>query len=380
LLALDYSGRSGSKSRSKPDKLMVRKMQNAKSVCMMVLFVLLLATVHLGAQQRVTPVQPAPAGQLPAVSQTAPATGQNTAPATDQNTAPAPAPSTYLLGPDDLIVIQGLEMEEIVNKPYRIDPEGYISVPMLGRIKAGGMTVGDFETQLNQTASKYVRNPQLVASVTEFHSQPISVVGAVNLPGAQQLQGKKTLMQVISMVGGFRADAGNRLNIARELQWGVIPLPNATTDPSGKYSIVEISISELLQGRHPQLNILIMPNDVITVHVAETVYVVGDVHKPGGFVLGEHKNMTVLQAVAMAEGIYGTSDSKHSRIIHHAADGSVRSETPVNVKMILSGKSEDLPLDGGDILFVPGSLSKKVGLKTAEAAIQTASGLAIWRF
>jgi hypothetical protein len=48
--------------------------------------------------------------------------------------------------------------------------------------------------------------------------------------------------------------------------------------------------------------------------------------------------------------------------------------------MILSGKSEDLPLDGGDILFVPGSISKKVGLMTAEAAIQTASGLAIWRF
>jgi polysaccharide biosynthesis/export protein len=355
-------------------------MQNAKSVCMRVLSVLLLATIHLGAQQRVTPVQPVPAGQLPAVSQTAPAAGQNTAPATDQNAAPAPAPSTYLLGPDDLIVIQGLEMEEIVNKPYRIDPDGYISVPMLGRIKAGGLTVGDFETQLNQTASKYVRNPQLVASVTEFHSQPISVVGAVNQPGAQQLQGKKTLMQVISMVGGFRVDAGNRLTIARELKWGVIPLPNATTDPSGNYSVADISITELLQGRHPQINILIMPNDVITVHVAETVYVVGDVHKPGGFVLGEHKNMTVLQAVAMAEGIIGTSDSKHSRIIHHSPDGSVRAETPVNVKMILSGKSEDLPLDGGDILFVPGSMSKKVGLKTAEAAIQTASGLAIWRF
>src|SRR6202790_870791 len=205
---------SGSKSRSKPaDKLVVRKMQNAKSVCMTVLFVLLLATIHLGAQQRVTPVQPVPAG-LPAVSQTAPATGQNTAPET--------APSTYLLGPDDQIMIQGLEMEEIVNKPYRIDPDGYISVPMLGRVKAGGMTLGDFETQLNQTASKYVRNPQLVASVTEFHSQPISVVGAGNQPAPQQRQGKKTLMQVISMVGGFRTDAGNRLTIARELKWGVI--------------------------------------------------------------------------------------------------------------------------------------------------------------
>lgn len=345
-------------------------MQNAKSVCITVLFVLLLAAIHLGAQTRVTPVQPAAAGPLPAVSQPEPATGQNA--------APAAAPSTYLLGPDDQIMIQGLEMEEIVNKPYRIDPEGYISVPMLGRIKAGGMTVGDFETELNRTASKYVRNPQLVVNVAEFHSQPISVVGAVNQPGAQQLQGKKTLMQVISMVGGFRTDAGNRLTIARELQWGIIPLPNATTDPSGKYSVAEISITELLQGRHPQLNILIMPNDVITVHVAETVYVVGDVHKPGGFVLGEHKNITVLQAVAMAEGIYGTSDSKHSRIIHHAEDESLRSETPVNVKMILAGKAEDLPLNGGDILFVPGSLSKKAGVRTVEAVIQTATGMAVW--
>jgi polysaccharide export outer membrane protein len=88
--------------------------------------------------------------------------------------------------------------------------------------------------------------------------------------------------------------------------------------------------------------------------------------------------MTVLQAVAMAEGIIGTSDSKHSRIIHHDPDGSVRGETPVNVKMILSGKAEDLPLDGGDILFVPGSLSKKAGVRTGEAAIQVATGMAIW--
>jgi polysaccharide biosynthesis/export protein len=350
--------------------LMVRKMQNAKAVCMTVLFILLLASIPSGAQQRTMPVQPAPAGPLPAVSQTAPSTGQNTTPAT--------VPSTYLLGPDDLIMIMGPEMDEIVNKPYRIDPDGYISVPLLGRIKAGGLTLADFESQLNRTAAKYVRDPQLVASVTEFHSQPISVVGAVNQPGAQQLQGRKTLMQVISMVGGFRTDAGNTLSVARELQWGMLPLPGAKTDPTGKYSVAEISIPELLKENNPQLNILIMPNDVITVPVSETVYVVGDVHKAGGFLLGEHKNMTVLQAVAMAEGINTTSDSKHSRIIHHAADASLRSETPVNVKMILAGKADDLPLDGGDILFVPGSISKKAGLRTVEAVIQTATGMAVW--
>lgn len=353
-------------------KMAVRKMLNAKSVCTGMPIVLLLAVIHLGAQQRSTPAQPVPSQPFSAVAPPAASTTPNAAPAT--------VPSTYLLGPDDQITLQGPEMDEIVNKPYRIDPDGYISVPMLGRIKAGGMTLGDFETDLNRTASKYVRDPQLVASVAEFHSQPISVVGAVNQPGAQQLQGKKTLMQVISMVGGFRSDAGNTISITREVQWGVLPLPNATTDATGKYSVAEISIPELMQEKTPQFNILIMPNDVITIPVSETVYVVGDVHKPGGFLLGEHKNMTVLQAVAMAEGIGGTSDAKHSRIIHHAADSTLRNETPVNVKLILAGKAQDMPLDGGDILFVPGSLSKKAGLRTAEAAIQTASGLAIWRF
>jgi len=348
-------------------------MQNAKSVCMGALIVLLLPIINLGAQQAPTRVQPVqPVQPYPAVSQTAPST--------PENAAPAAVPSTFLLGPDDLITLQGPEMDEIVNRPYRVDSDGYVSLPMLGRIKAGGLTVGEFEEQLNRTASKYVRDPQLVASVAEFHSQPISVVGAVTQPGAQQLQGKKTLMQVISMVGGFRPDAGNTLSIARELRWGSLPLPNATTDASGKYSVAEISIPELLQEKDPRFNILIMPNDVITIPVSETIYVVGDVHKAGGFLLGEHKNMTVLQAVAMAEGIDGTSDAKHSRIIHHADDSALRSETIVDVKRIMRGEAPDVPLGGGDILFVPGSLSRKAGLKTVEAAIQTASGIAIWRF
>jgi polysaccharide biosynthesis/export protein len=352
--------------------MVVRKMQNAKSLGIGVLIILLLPLVNLHAQRadtRVQSVQPIqPVQTVPIAS----ASAGSTAPAS------APTPSTYLLGPDDQITIQGPELDEVTNRPYRVDPEGYVSMPMLGRVKAGGSTIGDFDTQLNLAAAKYIRHPQLVASVAEFHSQPISVVGAVNQPGAQQLQGKKTLMQVISMVGGFRSDAGNMLTITRESQWGPLPLPGATTDASGKYSVADISIPELLKEKSPQLNIPIMPNDVITVPVSETVYVVGDVHKAGGFLLGEHKDMTVLQAVAMAEGISGTADSKHSRIIHHAAESAERTETPINVKLILAGKAEDVPLNGGDILFVPGSVSKKAGLRTVEAVIQTASGMAVW--
>jgi polysaccharide export outer membrane protein len=331
----------------------------------------LAAVVFLHAQQRATPIQP----DSPPIGT---ANGVQSTTSVPSRSAPATVPSTYLLGADDQITIQGPEMDEVVGKPYRIGPDGYVEIPIIGRVKASGMTISDFDTELNHAAAKYVREPELVASVTEFHSQPVSVVGAVNQPGAQQLQGKKTLMQLISAVGGFRADAGNSLSVAREVEWGPLPLPNTRMDPSGKYSVADISIQDLLQEKNPELNIPMMPNDVVTVPVSETVYVVGDVHKAGGFLMGNHKDITVLQAVALAEGTEVTADAKHSKIIHRSSDTGQRSETPIDVKRILAGKAEDVSLNGGDILFIPGSLSKKAGIRTAEAAIETASGMAVW--
>lgn len=317
---------------------------------------------------------------LPVRAQQPPPIGKSypTAPAISQTTSVATPASTYVLGPGDEIMIQGPELDEVVNRPYTVEPDGEVRLPILGEIRAAGLTIVDFEIELTRAASRYVLNPQFAATVVEFHSQPISVVGGVTKPGTVQLQGKKRLMEVLSMVGGFQADAGNTLRITRELQWGTLPLPNATTDPSGKYSVAEISIPELMQERTPGLNILMMPNDQITVSVSEAVYVVGDVHQPGGFLLGEHKDMTVLQAIALAQGISETSNPTHSQIIHHPANGTTHTETPVDVKKILAGKAGDIPLEAGDILLVPGSLSKKAGIKTIDAAITTASEMAIW--
>ncbi|HZP33409.1 MAG TPA: polysaccharide biosynthesis/export family protein [Candidatus Acidoferrales bacterium] len=269
--------------------------------------------------------------------------------------------STYTLSPDDEVIIQGIGMDEATNRPYRIDPDGNVSLPMLGRVKAAGLTLHDFELELDQAASKYIRHPQVAASLAEYHGQPVSVVGAVNRPGTQQLEGKKTLMQVMSMVGGFRNDAGNTISIARELKWGVLPLPNTTIDPTGTHSIAQISIPELLQEKPSELNILIMPNDVISVPVSETIYILGDVRKPGGFLLGQRKTVTVTEAVALAQGLSSTSDARHSRIIRHSGANMPAGGIPINLKQVLAGKAQDVLLEGGDTLFVPGSLSKKAG-------------------
>jgi polysaccharide biosynthesis/export protein len=290
------------------------------------------------------------------------------------------AQSTYQLGPDDQLIFQGPVADDIVSKPFRIDPNGEMSIPMVGRLRAAGLTVQQFEDALNGRLAAFYKDPEIVVNVVEFRSQPVSVLGAVNQPGTHQLQGRKTLMEMISLAGGFRNDAGRSVTITRELQWGRLPLPNAKDDSSGKFSVGEISVQQLLEAKDPQANIAVMPRDVITVVPAQLVYVIGDVKRAGGFVLGERESMSVLQALALAEGLTNTADTKHARILHRTQNNATPTEVAVDVKKLLRGNGEDPQLSGGDVLFIPGSNEKKAGIRTAETILQTASGIAIWHF
>jgi polysaccharide export outer membrane protein len=295
---------------------------------------------------------------------------------------PPPAmnvPSTYTLGPNDQITFWGIDADEIVNKQFRIDPEGDINLPLVGRLHAAGLTIRQFEESLNKQLSTYIREPHVVVAITEFRSQPVSVLGAVKSPGTYQLQGRKTVVEMVSLAGGFREDAGNTVKITRELEWGKIPLSNASIDPLGKFSVAEVRIKEILEAKNPEDNILMMPHDVITVPRAELVYVIGDVNKAGGFVLTERSNMSALQALSMAEGLDHTANASRAKILRLEPGQEQRTEIAVNLKKILDGTSNDVPLQAGDILFVPGSTAKKAGARTFEAVVQAAVGAAIWR-
>jgi polysaccharide export outer membrane protein len=272
----------------------------------------------------------------------------------------------------------GIDADEIVNKQFRIDPEGDVNLPMVGRLHAAGLTIRQFEEVLNKQLGAYIREPHIVVTIVEFRSQPVSVVGAVKAPGTYQLQGRKTLVEMIALAGGFREDAGNSVKITRELEWGAIPLSNATSDPINNFSVAEVSIKETLEAKNPENNIFIMPHDVISVPRGELVYVVGEVKKPGGFILAEQPNMSVLQAVSLAGGLESTTDTRHAKILRVQSGQEQRIEMPVNIKKILEGTSKDVPLQGGDILFLPGSTTKKAGMRSLEAVVQVATGLAIW--
>jgi len=304
---------------------------------------------------------------------------QPSAPANPLTASAGLVPSTYVLGPEDVVQFYGVDAEEIVNRPYRIGPDGQISLPLVGRLQVGGLTVRELEEAVNGRLKSIIRDPRLVAHIFEFHSQPISVVGAVNQSGTQQLQGRRSLLEMISQAGGLRQDAGYSIRITRRIEWGDLPLPGARVDATGKFSVGEVYIKELISAQRPADNIQILPDDVITVPKAELVYVLGDVRRSGGYVLAERQTMSVVEAVAMAEGLERSAKASNSRILRVIPGQTPRREIPIDIKAILAGKAEDVSLQPGDILFVPSSVSKMIGMRTSEAIIQAVTGIAIWR-
>jgi polysaccharide biosynthesis/export protein len=294
---------------------------------------------------------------------------------------PAPAesaPSSYILGPDDQVILFVSDIEEISNKPMRIDMRGNLTLPLAGRVHAAGLTAGQLEASIDTRLQKFLKDPDVVVSITEFRSQPVSVLGAVTTPGVHQLEGHKTLFQVLSMAGGLRLDAGNTVKITRQLKWGEIPLSSAKNDPTGEFSVASVSSKSVMDGTKPSENITIKPDDVISVPKADLVYCIGSVHKPGGFILGQDESLSTLQVLSLAEGMDKTAAPQKAKIMRVVPGSSTRTEIAINLKQLMAGKAPDLPLKSDDILFVPNSAAKSIAARTAEAAIQIGTGFAIY--
>jgi polysaccharide biosynthesis/export protein len=285
--------------------------------------------------------------------------------------------TAYVLGPNDRIIVRCVNADELSPTPIRIDNDGQVTLPFIGRTKLAGLTISEAEKQITDQLSKFIRHPEVQLHVVESRSQPVSVFGAVRNPGEYQLEGHKTITEILSMAGGLRPDAGRILKLTRHADSSPIPIPSAAPDASGKFMIAEINVEELVRGVNPSSNVAVQPHDVISIPPAELVYVVGQVRKPGGFIMTGRENFTVLQAVSMAEGLDRSAAPKKARILRKATS-SGHVEIPVNLESILSGRIADMPMQPEDVLFVPTNAAKNAGMKTLDAIIQTATGIAIY--
>jgi polysaccharide export outer membrane protein len=290
---------------------------------------------------------------------------------------PASAAEALVLGPNDKITVRCLNAEEFPVTPIRIDGDGQITLPLIGRWKIAGLTVGEAEHNIASALSRFIRNPDVSVNIVESNSQPVTVLGAVNKPGSYQIDGDKTLAEIVGIAGGLRADAGATLKISRRKSFGNLPLPSAIEDAGGGFYTAEIDADDVVQSRKPALNIAIRPFDVVSVPQAEIVYVVGQVRKPGGFAMQGRGGTTILQALSLAEGLDRTAAPQKARVIRRGGPNG-DDDLPVDVSKILAGKAKDLPLRANDVLFIPNNLSKSVGTKTLETVLQVATGVVIY--
>jgi polysaccharide export outer membrane protein len=285
--------------------------------------------------------------------------------------------TSYLLGPGDQISVTLRDRKEIEIKPTVIGLDGTVELPYAGRLRAEGLSTEQIAREIESKLTSVVRDPKVTVEVTDYGSQPVSVLGAVNRPGVVQLRGRKSLVEVLSLAEGLKTEAGNVIKITRVKSYGPVPLTNAKEDVTGQYVTADVSIKGLLSGSAPEANIQIRPHDVITVPRAELIYVLGNVHKPGGFPLAERESMTVLQAIALAEGVQPGAVTQNCKILRSTGAGP-RTEVAVDVKKMLQNQAPDQPLLPNDILFIPNNASRAVGLRILEAGVQMATGVVIW--
>jgi len=311
------------------------------------------------------------------------------------NPEPDASAAEYRIGTNDVLEINVFGAQEL-NQKVRVSAAGDISMPLAGAVKASGLTAQELESTLENKLRVYMNEPHVGVFVASVESHPVSVLGEVNKPGVFQVRAPKTLLEMLSMAQGLADDAGNTVLVMRgaglrekpsEAHLAGVSEPEKTSPlgPSNADGIttdgqktIDIDLKLLLDSGDPRYNVPIYPGDIIKVTKAGIVYVVGSVKRPGGFVMRSNEEMSILKAIALAEGVNDTAAKSRTRIIHTDEISGRRSETPVDLGKILAGKAPDQPLKPADIVFVPRSNTKSALIKGTETSIATASGFVIF--
>ena len=249
----------------------------------------------------------------------------------------------YRIGPGDLLELKVFEVKEL-DQTVRVSEDGSITLPLLGRVVIEGLTQeGVVQKLAGLLSAKYVKNPQVTIFIKEYKNQQVAVIGAVVNAGSYELVGRRNLLQIISMAGGFSETFGNEVFILRE-------------GPDGRTSTIHIDLKDLLVNGNQALNVPIEPNDVINVPVDKEirVFVMGRVTRPGAVKAKLSEGITLLQAIADVGGL--AEGAKESAITITRKDTAGKEKKiRVNLKDILKGRKKDIVLQEGDVVYVPES-------------------------
>jgi polysaccharide export outer membrane protein len=242
----------------------------------------------------------------------------------------------YQIGAQDELRVTVFDADGLTGV-YRVDDEGFITFPLLGRIQVGGTTLGATQDKIRQLLMNgYIRNPQVRVDVQEYKSQSVFVSGEVRAPAEIRMTGGMTLLKALAQAGSPMSSASSELTIARQRRSAPGGAPPATgSEPATE--VIRVNWRDLQTGK--AADVALQDGDVIFVPKAQTFFIQGFVRNGGSYVL--EPGTTVEQAIAIAGGLTerGTNRGiKATRIVNGKS---------VEVSLILSDR-----VQAGDVITI----------------------------
>ncbi len=300
-----------------------------------------------------------------------------------------------VVSPDDLLRIDIFDVPQLSGQ-FRVSPAGTISLPLMSApIRAAGATPQELSQRVaaRLQASGLVSHPRVTIAVELSRVHSVAIGGAVRKPQIYPLFGRITLLDALAQAGGISDDAGDIAIITRGSAGRCEPNdpppagcggPSRTgwVEPGAREPArIVVDLKQLMRTGSPRFNVYLYPGDSVTVQHAGVIYVAGAVNHPGEFALtGSRDPMTVLNAIALAGDLKSTA-ARNRAVIMRPEPGSPKKRRmiEVNLDRIFKGRVSDPPLQASDVLFIPDSATQKTLRRAAEAAVQVATGVAIFR-
>ena len=241
----------------------------------------------------------------------------------------------YLIGAHDVLAITVYDQEDLRGR-FPVDADGTFTFPLIGRVKAAGLTLRQLEAELKRLLMDgFFRNPQISVGVEEYKSQRVFVVGEVRTPGTYALNGDMSLIEAVARAGSALPTASGEALVVRTTNGS----GEGPTMPGDKTEVETVNLKALQSGDLRQ-NVTLRDGDTIFIPRAETIYVFGQVRNPGAYPI--QRDTTVLQALSLAGGVTDRGATGRVRVVR------LEKGKKVEVKIKL-----DEIVRPGDTLIVP---------------------------
>lgn len=244
----------------------------------------------------------------------------------------------YVVGGQDVVTVTVFDHPNLSGK-FTVETDGAFTFPLIGRVKAGGLTPHAIEEELaKRLRAGYIKNPQISVSVDQYRSQRIFIIGAVAQPGTYVLTGNTTLIEALSRAGSTTNDAVGEAMIVRARPGRDVAGP-VLPENAPDADVVRVDLRQLESGSLTQ-NVRMADGDTIVVPRGEQVFLLGEVRSPGSYAIG--KGTSVLQLLALGGGVTERGATGRIKIVRNSS--GKKSET--------KAKLDDM-VQPGDTVVVP---------------------------